>query len=325
MTTALVLGGTGFIGGHVAKAALERGWTVRALRRRQGATGHLQEEEVEWFNGDINHPNTLEEAFQGVDVLFHAAGYYPTHSRKVPEQVAFAVKQIRSVLAVANQAALSRMVFTSTLTTIGAPPQVQSRLADERDMYLPGSSPKSAYYECKYAMESEVLRAAAQGMPAVVVNPTAVFGPGDVHLTLARLLIAVARGFLFAWVDAVINCVDVRDVASAQVRAAEVGKVGERYILGGHNRTLEELITEAAALVGKPGPRLKLSLELIDAVVWVEDHLPGISLTGNHLRTLREWQGYNCSKARQELNLVPRPLEETFLDAFAWLQAQGYL
>jgi dihydroflavonol-4-reductase len=315
MTTALVLGATGFIGGHIALAALRQGWDVRGLRRSPQATGHIGSAPLKWFQGDLDRPESLRAAFEGARIVFHAAGYYPRSGRRIPQQVAHSVRQTRAVVEACRGAGCERLIYTSTLTTIGNP-RPPTRLADERDLYEPGSLARSAYYESKYAMESEVLRAAAS-LPVVVLNPTAVFGPGDRPGGLASILAAVGRGWGVAWVEAAINVVDVRDVAEAHVRAAHVGRPGERYILGGHNLAVRELLTLVARLAGVPPPRLRLSLGLIDVIVWIGDRIPPLDVAGNHLRAIRQWQGYDCSKAARELGIEPRSLEETMRDALA--------
>lgn len=323
MTIVLVLGATGFIGGHIALAALRQGWQVRALRRRTGAIGHLGRSPVLWSDGDLDRPESLPPAFEGVEIVFHAAGYYPRSNDPVHCQVAFSVRQTRSVLEAAHRAGVARLVYVSSLTTIGRPPPDEDRLADERDHYVPGTLARSAYYECKYAMESEVLRADSS-VPCVVVSPTAVFGPGDVHLTLARLLLALARGWGVAWLPAEVNAVDVRDVAEATVRAAQLGRPGERYLLGGHNLSVRQLMELTCRTAGVPPPRFQIPLWLIDRVISITDHFPPLNLAGNHLRAIRQWQGYNCEKARHELGLSTRPLETTMRDAFDWLASQGH-
>ena len=325
MPEVLVLGATGFIGGHIALAALDRGWTVRGLRRRPGARGQLTEADIKWFDGNIDHPESLAPAFEGAEIVFHAAGYVPRRSRNVPIQVQHAVKQTRNVLRSASRAGVQRLVFTSSLTTIGHPPEGEVRLANESDPYLPGSVARSAYYECKYAMESEMLRVAAQGLPVIVVNPTAVFGPGDVHLSLGGILLTIARGRMVVWISAEVNVVDVRDVAQAQIQATETGGVGERYILGGHNSTMRELTSLAAEIAGQRKPRFELPLIWIDLLVGLGNLIPPLDLMGNHLRTVRQWQGYDTSKAQQVLSLQPRPLEETLRDALDWYRLHGYL
>ncbi|MCJ7513061.1 MAG: NAD-dependent epimerase/dehydratase family protein, partial [Anaerolineales bacterium] len=186
----LVLGATGFIGGQVARACLARGWRVRALRRRPGATGDLAGVPVEWVEGDLSDPEQIGRAMSGVDIVFHAAGYYPQGGASVAEHIRRGRVTMQTVLRAWRSAGAPRMVYTSSLSTIGWPPPGQSRPANEGDHYVPGTLPRSAYYEVKAATEQLALEA-----PLIVVNPTAVFGPGDVHLTTARLLVLVARGW----------------------------------------------------------------------------------------------------------------------------------
>jgi dihydroflavonol-4-reductase len=325
MTSVLVLGATGFIGGHIALAALERGWSVRGLRRVPGAIGHVGSAPVDWRAGNLDRPVGLPAAFEGVEIVFHAAGYYPQSGRPVHSQVAGAVRQTRNVIDACLRVGVRRLVYTSSLSTIGTPPAGAGRLADERDVYLPGSLPRSAYYECKYAMEGEVLRATSSGLDVVVVNPTAVFGPGDVHLALGRVLLWIARGWGIAWLPVDVNIVDVRDVAQAEVRAAEVGRVGQRYILGGHNLPMRQALEMAAEAAGVSPPGIRLSLGLVDRLVGLLSRMPGMTLASGHLQAIRMWQGYDCLKARRELSLTARPVEETLRDSLAWFVENGYL
>jgi dihydroflavonol-4-reductase len=325
MTTTLVLGATGFIGGHVALAALDRGWKVRGLRRLPTPAGPARDAPVEWFTGDLGRPETLAEALQGVDIVFHAAGYYPTSGGRVAGHVARGVRQTRIVLDAVARAGARRFVYTSSLSTIGLPPAGEQRLADERDQYLPGSVARSAYYECKYAMESEVLRAAAAGLPALALNPTAVLGPGDAKPTTGGVLLAVARGLGIVSVPLTVNIIDVRDVAAAHVRAAEVGEVGERTILGGANVTVPELMATVASLAGVAPPRLEVPRGLVHWLASFVSALPGAGRFANHLLALDYWQAYSCQKAQRELGLAVRPLEETLREALVWYAQHGFL
>lgn len=321
----LVLGGTGFIGGHIARAALEMGWEVRALRRNPATSGHLENAPVEWVEGDLDDSDSLVRAMQGMDIVFHAGGYYPTRQdhRPIDDQVQYALKQTHNILHAADRAHTQRLIYTSSLTTIGKPPVGSSRLANEEDFYIPGSMAKSAYYEAKFAMEQAVIQAAKDIFPCVVLNPTAVFGPGDVHLTMGGLLLAIARGWGIAWLPVTINIVDVRDVAQAHIQAAIRGRTGERYIIGGHNMFLRDVLIQASAIARVPPPRFQVPLWLVDGLVFLDDALPFVNLTGNHLRAIRLWQGYDTMKAQKELSLITRPVDETLSDAFRWLQDMG--
>ncbi len=323
---ALILGATGFIGGHIFKSALQSGWEVIGFRRNPQSKGHI-DTEIVWKEGNLTNYDSLCAAMTGVDVVFHAAAYYPTdgNPRIVPRQIRIAQNEIQTVLNAAKTSGVKKFIYTSTLTTIGTPPPGEDRLPDERDVYRQGSQPKSAYYETKIVMEKAVLAANSSAMPCIILNPTAVFGPGDVHLTMGSILIAIAKGYGFAWFPGTINIVDVRDVADAHIRAAVDGIPGERYILGGHNHTIRELLGIVASIAGKSPPRFEIPLTFLDFIVWLSDCLPFLQIPTNHLRTIREWQGYNTAKAQRELSLHPRPVEETIRDALTWFRENKYL
>lgn len=323
----LVLGATGFIGGHIAKAAHEAGWHVRGLRRDANSTGHIGNLDIEWFTGNLIDLDSLKRALHEVEIIFHAAGYYPTRKEKRShlDQVNYAYKQIEMVIQAASSAGARRLIYTSSLSTIGFPPPGSNRMANERDYYRPGEIKGSAYYDAKYVMESTLLEAAATGFPAVVLNPTAVFGPGDVHLTLGRLVLASAHGRLVAWLPGIVNVIDVRDVAAAHIQAVEHGLVGERYILGGHNFSIREAITHVNRIVGSKPPQFRIPDWLLDLVIKLDDLTPTVNLTGNHLRALRRWQGFDSSKAVQAFGLSARPFSDTIRDAYEWFVQYGHL
>lgn len=325
MTRVLVLGATGFIGGHIGLAALDRGWQVRGLRRNAAATGLLDGANVEWRTGSLDEAGGLASAMGEVDLVFHAAAYYPRHARHIPRQVQAAVDQILRVLAAGRASGSPRLLFTSSLSTIGRPPAGISRQADERDVYLPGTLPRSAYYECKIAMEAEVLRAAADGYPAVVLNPTAVFGPGDLRPTTGALLLALARGRGVVSLPGWLNVIDVRDVALAHLSAAETGRPAERYILGGHNMRVSEFIRSVALAAGVRPPRVEVPRAALRVLVRVGERLPGLSVLGNHLGAFDFWQPLDSGKAGRELGLRARAWDETLADSLAWYRQQGSL
>jgi len=320
----LVLGATGFIGGHIARLALDEGYQVRGFRRDPASTGHLGTAPIKWFNGDLSDIPSTVTAMRDVDVVFHAAAFYPTHSipREVPELVNQGLSQIDCVIQAARQAKVERFIYTSSLTTIGHPSKGKNILADESYFYAPGSIGKSAYYESKIAMESRVLEATKDGFPAVVVNPTAVFGPGDVHLTLGKILLAIKRGYVIAWIPVTTNVIDVRDVAAGHLSAAQKGRIGDRYILGGFNMSVKTIIDIVANLYNVHPPRFQISIKTIQAIVDLVDHFPFLS-TGNHMRAIPFWQSFNTEKAEKELGLKTRPFIETVKDAINWFRENG--
>lgn len=324
---ALVLGATGMIGGNIARALAAAGIAVRGLKRPGSSTWHLEDVPIEWVVGDLVDRPSLVASMEECQVIFHAAAYYPQHSYDLPGDLRTAITGLRNVLSAAAGTRVEKMIYTSSLTTVG-PPTEPGHLADERDWYLPGST-RSAYFEVKYAMEMEVFHAVATGLPAVVVNPTVVLGPGDVKPTTGALLVSVAKGQVPAWVPLMVNIVDVRDVAAAQVTAIERGRVGERYILGGHNVSVHQALTLAAVLAGVRPPRRPVSLKLIDALVRLGEAAGRLPLFPplplEHAKTMRQWQPLNTEKAQNELGLRPRPLEETIRDSLTWFRTHGYI
>ncbi|MBN1658338.1 MAG: NAD-dependent epimerase/dehydratase family protein [Anaerolineae bacterium] len=327
MKKAVVLGSTGCIGNNVVRACLEAGWAVRTFYRAASKTWMLDGLEVEHAVGDLKDRASLVEAMRGCDVVFHAAAYYPLHSLDMAGAVRQAVGEMRNVLAAVKEVGAPRLIYTSTLTTIGPPGEAGS-LADERDFYLPGST-GSAYFECKWAMEAEAWREAALGMPVVVVNPTAVFGPWDVKPTTGEILLQVAKGRFPVWLDLDVNIIDARDLGIGHVLAAERGVPARRYILGGENLRVREALAMAAREAGVAPPRWKAPLGLVRRVVGAGEALGRLPLVPppplEHLKTLSEWQALNTARARQELGFATRPFVDTVRDTLAWFREFGYL
>jgi dihydroflavonol-4-reductase len=327
MTKALILGSTGCIGNNITRACLSAGYAVRALHRPTSDTWMLDDLDVEDATGDLKDRTSLEEAMDGCDVVFHAAAYYPRHSLDMAGALRTAVSEMRNVLQAAEKQGIGRLVYTSSLTTIGSPRQ-PDRMADERDYYLPGTT-GSAYYEAKWAMEAEAWRAVARGLPLVIVNPTAVFGPWDVKPTTGEILLNVARGRFPIWLDLDVNVVDARDVGRGQVLAAERGRVGERYILGGENMAVRDALSITAQEAGVSPPRWRAPLGLVRGLVKAGEAVGGLPfiepLPLEHFKTLSEWQALDGTKARQELGFEARPFQETVRDTLDWFRTHDYL
>jgi dihydroflavonol-4-reductase len=355
MVRCLVLGAAGFIGGQIARAAVDRGWQVRGLRRRPGAVGAIGDLDVTWIEGDLASCASLVTAMLDCEIVFHCAGAYPHDARQIDASTAAAVEQMRHVLAAAREAGVRRLVYTSSFTTIGRPDTeiarsndfsrspspgttevvtTDLRLADERDFYVPGTV-NDPYYEAKWAMEVEALQAARRdnsetrslgetgGLEVVVLCPVAVFGPGDVHLSVSQPLLMTAQGRLPFYLDATFSVVDVRDAAEAHVAAAERGRSGARYILCGHNLTMRAGLAEIAAVAGVRPPFVKLGGPLLQAVIAAGSLIPGSNAA--YLRTIPLWRPVSNAQAVAELGLRVRPFAETVRDALAWFRERGYL
>jgi dihydroflavonol-4-reductase len=318
MTTCLVLGATGFIGGQIVRSALARGWNVRALRRDPQAVGAIGDLQPDWINGNLDGSASLLAALRGCEVVFHAAAAYPHSARNIDQHVQSAMAQLRRVLDAAREAQVDRLVYTSSFTTIG-PARDRSRGADELDMYQPGSA-GDAYYEAKWAMEVEALQS---DVPVIALCPSAVFGPGDVHLSVSEIVVQTAQGKLPVYFDATFGAIDVRDVAEAHVNAVECGRVRERYILSAHNITLLQGLTLVANAAGVKPPRVKIGPRVLNAIIAVGKYLPGGQI--GHLRTMRFWQPLNSAKAVTELGLETRPMADTIGDALAWFRERGVI
>ncbi len=324
-TRVCVVGATGFIGGAIARAAVGRGWRVRALRRRPGAVGALADiaDQIEWAEGSIEQPERLTAAMQGCDLVFHPAGYYTARYAPMQAHLAAANAQIRAVLEAFERSQAGRLVYTSSLTTVG-PPSEPGRLADERDPYAPGSEPASPYYECKFAMEAQVLAAASRGLAVVIVNPTMTFGPGDVKAFTGRLLILAAKGLLFFSLPGVLNFTDVRDVAAGHLAAGEKLPAGERVILGGHNLPVPEAFRIVNAAAGRKPPPFAVPRRLVEGIGRLLARLPLFALQ-DHMTTLHCWQPLNTAKMERVLGIRPRPFEETVRDALDWYRQRGMI
>jgi dihydroflavonol-4-reductase len=323
----LVLGATGLIGGHIAIKAHQAGWDVHGLRRDETSIGHLQNLRINWHEGSLDDESSLVTAMNNMDYVFHAAAFTPPdqNPKNTPTHIKNAEAQINRVLDACRKARIKRLIFTSSLTTIGSPPSGSDRLADERDLYQPGTLPGNGYYECKAAMENIVLDAASEGYDIVVLNPTLVLGPGDIHLSSGEILVMVARGKAKAVPPGIVNIIDVRDLAEAHINAARIGKSGERYIIGGLNYPIHEAAVTMADIADVQPPIFTLPVWLIDFYLKLANTLPFISQPHSHVRAYKYWQGYNTSKARRELQLQTRLLEETIRDSLKWFSNRGML
>lgn len=332
---ALVLGGTGFLGGHIARAWAASGRPVRVLCRSWSSQLALEGVEAEIVHGDLRDRASLEAAMAGCDVVFHAAGFYPRTTLTPRADRRRGVTEIRDVLGAAASAGVGRVVYTSTLSTIGRPPAGgPDRAADEGDRYTPGSV-GDAYFEIKYAMEAEALRAdrpTGAGPEVVVTNPAVVLGPGDVTPTSGAMMLLVARTPVMAHFGGVLATIDARDVAAAHLAAADRGRPGERYILAGPARPVGELLAAMAASLGRRVRLVRVPARAVEAASLASEaaHLASGRRLGflphEFVAMVREGQPLDATRARTELSLrADRPLDETLADEAAWFRTHGYL
>ncbi len=313
MKPVLVTGASGFVGWHVARELLERGHKVRTLVRPQSQVPEL---EVERVTGDLRDPDSLARAATGCGILYHVAADYRLWSKNPAELYESNVDGTRNILTAARRAGLDRIVYTSTVGCIHIPGD-EATPVSLHDM-------TGAYKRSKFQAEQVALEFAAQGLPVVIVNPTAPMGDHDFKPTpTGQVVVDFLKGAMPAYIDTGLNVVNVRDVAAGHLLACEKGQVGERYILGGENLTLGGILKELAALTGRKAP----TIELPYAIAWTAGvvttawaHLTGIPPRAplEAVRMARKKMWVSHARATCELGYVPGPAREALADAVKW-------
>jgi dihydroflavonol-4-reductase len=324
---ALILGATGMIGAHALRAALRRGIAVRALVRPASDRRLLRDLAVECVEGDLGDPASLARALVGCDLVLHAAAPYPKRHFGKARLLAGARRGMENLLGAAGRSgALRRLVFVSSSTTIGVPPE--PRPARESDTRRVRDS--APYFALKFMLEDLAVEAAAGGLPLVVVNPTFCVDEFDDHRTTAQLMVPLARRQLPAFLAGTLNAVATRDVGEGMLLAAERGRPGERYILGGENLSSREFLERCARAAGVPAPKRALPLALAEPisfateiVAWITRTPPLFPMTG--IRMIRHGQAFDPTRARAELGFAPTPLDEAIARAYAWYRARGWV
>jgi len=315
MPTSLVTGGTGFIGSHVVRALVERGDDVRVTVREGSKLDNLGDLDVHRVTCDILDRRAVGRAVRGVDRVFHVAGL--TSLRASAERLyRVNVEGTRAVLEAALRAGVQRVVHTSSVAAIGpAPP---GGTADETQPFA-AATLGIPYVNSKREAEVEALRIGAHGLEVVVVNPAHVFGRGDIYHSSTELVRRYVLRRIPAYVNGAINIVDVGDVARGHLLADEVGKPGERYILGNRNFTHDRLFADLARLSGVEPPSIRLPLPVALAMAHAAEALPGRPpVTTVEVRAFAAWWTYRNTKARRELGWKPGPHEDTLEATVQW-------
>ena len=319
MARTLITGATGLIGSHVARALVERGDDLRATVRQASRTETLTALDVHTVRADILDRRSLRRAMQGVDRVFHVAG---TTRLNLPRERLFAVnvEGTRIVLEEALRADVEGVVYTSSVAAIGpAPP---GSTADERQVFNTGRH-GLPYVDSKHEAEVEALRFVARGLPLVIVNPAHVLGPGDRGRSSTTLVRRYMRREIPAYVNGTLNIVGVEDVARGHLLADEVGKVGERYILGNRNFTLDRLFADLARLTGIEPPLVKLPLPVALALARTAGGVPGVHMpSAIDIRAASLNWAFRNSKAKRELSWKTSPHEDCLEATIAWYREQ---
>jgi dihydroflavonol-4-reductase len=324
MKPTLITGATGFVGWHIARLLLDRGDQVRALARDPSKLREL--DGIQPLSGDLRDADSLARAVDGCSVVYHVAADYRLWTRDPREMFRSNVEGTRNLLEAARRAGVERVVYTSTVGCIGFP---SGGLGDEQtpvsidDMQGP-------YKRSKFQAEQVALEFASQGFPVVIVNPTAPVGDHDFKPTpTGKMLVDFARGAMPAFLDTGLNVVDVRDVAAGHLAACERGRIGERYILGSENLTLEKIFATLASAIGKPAPRIRVPYAVAYAAgaastAWANltGKEPVAPLDGVRMAKKKMWVRHD--KAARELGYAPGSAAVALTRAVEWFRANGY-
>jgi dihydroflavonol-4-reductase len=324
----LITGATGFIGSAVARAAATRGHRLRLLVRRGSDRRNVAGLEAELVEGDLRDRASLARAAEGCRYLFHVAADYRIWVPDPESMIAANVLGTQAIMEAAKQAGVQRIVYTSSvaalgLTKDGSPAAETAPVSEEMIV--------GAYKRSKHQAEQIVLRMVREHhLPAVIVNPAAPVGPRDVKPTpTGRMIADAAAGRMPAYLDTGLNIVHVDDVAKGHLLAFERGRTGERYILGGENLSMPDILRLVDEAVGRRRSRVRLAEGVLWPVALASEALGRFGIeplvTRDHLRMARKRMFFSSEKAMRELGYAPRPARQAIADAVAWFRANGMM
>ena len=326
----LVTGGAGFVGSAVVRRLVESGHRVKVLVRPTSDPRNLENLPVEVVPGDLRNRRSLRKAVKGCSFLFHVAADYRLWVPEPREMYENNVGGTEDIMREALRAGVKKVIYTSSVATLklngNSIPADENGAAALTDMI-------GHYKRSKFLAERSVLRMIeSQGLPAVIVNPSMPVGPGDIKPTPTGRFIADAiSGRMPAYVNTGLNVVHVDDVAAGHLLALQRGRIGERYILGGHNMTLKEILRVVAAMAGRTPPRVRIPHNLILPIAVISEACaryafkgePRVTLVG--ARMARKSMFFSTEKAKRELGFHPRPVIEALKDAVDWFRKNGYM
>ena len=317
-----VTGATGFVGANLVRLLIQENYQVKALVRKNANLSNLQNLDIDLIEGDLNDDN-LSAQMSDCDYLFHVAAQYSLWKKDQNLLYQNNVLGTRNIFHTAKKAGIKRTVYTSSVAAIGV--RKDGRLADETYQSsvekLIGNYKKSKYYA-----EQEAHKAIASGQDIVIVNPTTPIGGYDIKPTpTGEIIVRFLTGNMPAFVNTGLNFIDVKDVARGHLLALEKGKIGERYILGNQNLTLQEFLIKLAQVTGKKAPSIKLPLWLPLTIAFFDEYLfaklgKTPSLAVEAVRMSGQFMYYDSHKAVEELGLPQTDIEEAIQNAVKWLE-----
>jgi dihydroflavonol-4-reductase len=328
---AFITGATGFVGAAVARALLDSGWQVRALARAGSDRRNLTGLPIEVVTGDLRDPRSYAAALEGCAALFHVAADYRLWAPHPEDLYAINVEGTRGVLAAAERAGVARIVYTSSVATLRL--EADGAVSDENSIAT--VEDMIGHYKRSKFLGEEVVHHWYAAAPArrwvVIVNPSTPVGPCDIKPTpTGQIVLDAAAGRTPAYVDTGLNIAHVDDIARGHLLALECGRPGERYILGGANLTLQEILTQVTRIAGRRAPRLRLPHGVVLPIAYVAEafaRLTGGStrITVEGVRMSRKRMYFSSAKAMRELGYSWRDPGIAFQDAVRWFRDAGYL
>jgi dihydroflavonol-4-reductase len=334
---AFVTGATGFLGSHVARVLAEQGAELRLLVRPTSDLRNLDglnaDRGADRVAGDLRDAASIEKALSGCDVVFHVAADYRLWVRDPDEMYRSNVEGTRSLLEAARKQGVRRVVYTSSVATMGFTSGSSSNhgnLADEQSPV--GIADMIGHYKrSKFMAEQVAIEAARSGVDVVVVNPTTPIGERDIKPTpTGRIVVDFLKRKFPAYVETGLNLVDATECARGHVQALEKGRSGERYILGGENLTLKQILDRLAAITGLPSPTVKLPYVFALAAGVVDEMVTGRVLgreprvTIDAVRMGRKMMFVSSAKAERELGWRTVPVDGALRRSVEWFRANGY-